>query len=741
MRLYKLAIGIILPSSIVLAQTPQFDFHDYHPLEGLNATATGGELKVVWQGERGQQLRVVFAAENHQPVVRELAIRKTTGNWTVLARSLYPEFNVVSGRRRLSEQQAAPLRALGITLTPDVIDREKWNAFWDAPLEVPGIPHTNLDLPRTPQEIRRATARYDATTCRVKTDGARLEVTFPGLSMGIFEGELRFTVYRGTNLLRQEAIAKTEEPSVAYKYDAGLKGFSISSAPRVVWQDVARAWQEYEFGGAVNDSAVALKARNRLVIVETDGGSVAIFPPSHKFFFAREIEMNLGYVWYRKDNDQTFSAGVRQAEHEEEYRPFGISDAEWQKRVKEARGNLGNFALYNAPPGTWQRMPVYYYLSADDSRATQSRVLAFTHNDTFKPLPGYQVAVSHFHTRFTEMEEDAGSHDIQPGFVPVFRGLGINIAMMSDFHGDGHPADPGPIRFKEQRDYFENCRRFSDRTFLVMPGEEPHEALGGHYTVIFPKPVYWSRVRDSGQPFTEQDSNYGTVYHAGSAADQLQLFTTEHALMWQAHPRTKGSAGFPDAVRTWDHFKSDVFLGGSYQSLPVDLSEARICEKRCLGLLDDMNNWAGPKYMIAEGDTYVKYPEDETYPHLIVNYIELAHLPHFDEDWTPILHAMRAGDFYVSTGEVLLRNYAIEGSGVRRTFVVDAEWTFPLEFVELVWGDGTNVGRKVISATELPPFSTHGFEIPFETTGKKWVRFAIWDSAGNGALTQPVHLR
>ena len=54
----------------------------------------------------------------------------------------------------------------------------------------------------------------------------RVEVTFPGLSMGIFAGDLRFTSYRGTNLFRMDAIAKTDEPSVAYKYEAGLKGFS-----------------------------------------------------------------------------------------------------------------------------------------------------------------------------------------------------------------------------------------------------------------------------------------------------------------------------------------------------------------------------------------------------------------------------------------------------------------------------------------------------------------------------------
>ncbi len=63
-----------------------------------------------------------------------------------------------------------------------------------------------------------------------------------------------------------------------------------------------------------------------------------------------------------------------------------------------------------------------------------------------------------FHTRFTEMLEDEGTLDLQPGFVPVFRGLGINIAMMPDFHGDGHVKDPGPIRFREQKDYFDGCR-------------------------------------------------------------------------------------------------------------------------------------------------------------------------------------------------------------------------------------------------------------------------------------------
>jgi hypothetical protein len=152
-----------------------------------------------------------------------------------------------------------------------------------------------------------------------------------------------------------------------------------------------------------------------------------------------------------------------------------------------------------------------------------------------------------------------------------------------------------------------------------------------------------------------------------------------------------------------------------------------------------MNNWAGAKYLLAEGDTYTKYPEDETYPHLMVNYVKLERLPRFDDDWSPLLGALRAGDFFVTSGEVLLRRFAVEGTGARRTVVAEVEWTFPLEFVEVVWGDGHKTGRQVIPATERPPFGSHRFAIPLEAAGKKWVRFAAWDSAGNGAFSQPVH--
>ena len=60
------------------------------------------------------------------------------------------------------------------------------------------------------------------------------------------------------------------------------------------------------------------------------------------------------------------------------------------------------------------------------------------------------------------------------------------------------------------------------------------------------------------------------------------------------------------------------------------------------------------------------------------------------------------------------------------------------EFAELVWSDGTKVDRQIIPATEMPPFGSHEFKIPFDVAGKKWVRFAVWDSAGDGACRRRI---
>src|SRR6516162_234769 len=212
------------------------------------------------------------------PLVREIAVRQKSGVWNTLAANLRPEFHVVSGLRRMTDQQLQPLKALGIKITPEIVGQDRWDAFWDAPLRVPGSEAAHHGatppaegiadqpgLPRKPGEIGRAAAGFDVQSCSVKTDGQRLEVWFAGVQLGIFSGGLQYTIYKGSNLIRQEIAARTGERAAAYKYDAGVKGMTIAPGSRVVWRDTANLWQDGEFGGGINGSPVILQAANRIV--------------------------------------------------------------------------------------------------------------------------------------------------------------------------------------------------------------------------------------------------------------------------------------------------------------------------------------------------------------------------------------------------------------------------------------------------------------------------------------------
>ena len=89
------------------------------------------------------------------------------------------------------------------------------------------------------------------------------------------------------------------------------------------------------------------------------------------------------------------------------------------------------------------------------------------------------------------------------------------------------------------------------------------------------------------------------------------------------------------------------------------------------------------------------------YPNFPVNYLKLDKVPGPDDDWSPILNALRNGDFFVTTGEILIKDYTVDGAGDqaddRRRRRVDV----PLAFVEVVWGDGKKVDRQIIPATDL----------------------------------------
>jgi hypothetical protein len=501
---------------------------------------------------------------------------------------------------------------------------------------------------------------------------------------------------------------------------------------------VSNDWVDYRLGGAKNDNVVPLKAANRVVIVEGQGGSIAAFPPPHRFFTARELEYNLGYNFYRKDSETTFAFGVRHAEGEEDPTFVGRGPEDVRQ----------NFALHSARPGTWQQMPVFFYISPDSAQPAAESALAFTRNDRYKVLPGYKVMATHFHTSMVSRMKALGGLDVNLPDLDVMKAAGVNIFAPID---GGRSAGLGTTpsdddRFKAQAEYYEAARRHSDKDFLVMPNEEVFTGdLGGHNDVLFSKPSYWTLQRKPGQPFVEQHPVYGKVYHVGSQTDMMEMARLENMLVFMPHPRSKGSTGWPDAMKGTAHFNHPNYRGiGMRWGMGIDGSEVRLCEYRCQVLLDDMNNWVAdlptpPKYIQAISETYRKGPGDDIYANNPVNYVKLDKVPSVD-DMSPIINAMTRGDYFWTSGEVLISSYAVEGAGAQRTIAADVEWTFPLDFVEVVWGDGQKTDRQIISAADLPAFGKKRFSIPFDTTGKKWVRFAVWDVAGNGAMVQPIKL-
>ena len=104
----------------------------------------------------------------------------------MLGQNLLPDFKIHTGHRRVAYSQLSPLEKLGVDVdSKEVQEREAWVAFWDAPFVVPGVREgekvQDPGLPRTEAEIHRVQATFNITGCEVKTDGARIEVNFPGL--------------------------------------------------------------------------------------------------------------------------------------------------------------------------------------------------------------------------------------------------------------------------------------------------------------------------------------------------------------------------------------------------------------------------------------------------------------------------------------------------------------------------------------------------------------------------------
>jgi hypothetical protein len=191
-------------------------------------------------GDRGQQIRLRFAIVEGTPTIQELAIRRATGAWAPLLTNAVPDFRVVSGLRRISNQQLSPLRGLGVELTPAIVDKYRWEPFWDAPLDL-STPSGRGGNPPPADGVANSPGlpRIEGSRARRRCMGDRLrgedrrpapDVSFPACN-SCLQRHLRFSMFKGTNLIQQEVLASTSRPGCVC--DAGLRNVSIAASSRV----------------------------------------------------------------------------------------------------------------------------------------------------------------------------------------------------------------------------------------------------------------------------------------------------------------------------------------------------------------------------------------------------------------------------------------------------------------------------------------------------------------------------
>ena len=660
---------------------------------GATITQNGQLIELTWPAGKDTRGKIQLDMSASSPLFKYIGLSSKSKFHTV-AEDLDPSFLLSIGKR-------------------DLLSQNSWNIFFD---KVPARPHATYPVVLKKDSIS------------VKTIGSRTVVSLGSLKADRFSGKLELTFYNGSPLFNIAAVMSTDADATAIVYDAGL----VSRSKK--WEKLTWVNTSDQFAtAAVNygDSARNLALKYRTIAAQRKGGALAIFPPPHQYFYPLDEAFNLKFIWHGANYRglvEGYGMGIRQ----------------------ELEGDRRFVPWFNAPPGTKQRLNFFCLLGNSGSGDVLEAVKKFTNADRYASLPGFKTMSSHFHNEFIMNVVLAGKAvPEKPEFVDVFKRLGVDMVHLGEFHYTAHPKGPDSLRLKELKTLFEQCERLSDDHFLLMPGEEPNEFFGGHWLQIFPKPVYWVMARSKGVPYVQEQPGFGKVYHIGDKHDMLRLLKDEHGLAWTAHARTKGSVNTPDIYNHEEFFKSDRFMGAAWKAMPADLSQPRL-GNRVLDLLDDMNNWGEKKTVIAEADLFTITQENEMYAHMNVNYMMMDKLPKFSEGWKPVVDAMKRGKFFSSTGEVLMHELQVNGKLSGETLKLNADatadirlklsWTFPMNFVEIISGDGEKVYREKVDLTDTEAYGTKTFALRPELKGRKWLRVEAWDCAANGAFSQTFYV-
>jgi hypothetical protein len=665
---------------------------------------------VLWKGEDGLSWRAELGIKDAKPCIFELCY-ESNGKWISLAENLTPQFKVITGKRTKINPQREKL------LAPGEEPGYQWDTYSDDPMS------------RT-AEVKEAKDKWNTSSMSYSEDGNVKTVTFDGLTLGQFTGGLAVNFFEGSNLIRIEAVASTEEDGVAYLYHAGLGGFKqdklyyVSPRRREIVENPG-----YHTNSGPDRDRQRVDARGRVLTLQAAHGAFCVMPSPHRFFWPCQTENIVGYNYYNIEKDGSLSIGVR---HNKQQEHFNV-----------------RWPLYNAQPGTVQRMSFFFLVNSETIYSARSMAMRYTNFDHLRPLEGYKRLGSHMH--IASQAAFPRDYRKQRPWELLFKELGYDIFAPCDFWAEGRNDDNKEGRKADMERYALESRYVSTPDFLLVTGEElavmgpegqaREKMLIPYHFMIWPsKPMLYSRWRDDDQEFAEKLPDGRTYYHLKSSMDVIEMCRRENAFIQMPHPDTKANDGLPYDCKNEPWFTDERWMGIGCRMLPTDNSFETMLDGRAERVWNDINNWADrPRYIMSELDTYSKVEEREEdwelYSLTNCTYVQLDHIPS-SENWEELVNALREGRHFYSTGEILLEESSIEDGRAAATF----SWTFPLSYAELVYSDGENVSKKRISMTDSKPYGRQTVEFDFPK-GMKWARVLATDMAGNSAFGMPVFLR
>ncbi len=376
------------------ARAIDVDLSGYRADCGVTVRRYDDHLAVEWPARGEETCQLILDLRDGKPLFENIAVAdKSDGAFRPVLQGVDPVAFVVMGERRAPAGRPPEMSV--------------FNVFFDSPASRPFKTYrSHLDLKQT----------------RVMSHGRRATVILAGLTIGPFAGEWQITVYPGAGLVQLEAVVSTNLERRAYLYDLGLASES-AIADQLVWFDTEGKTRQTEPERTTEDRHLAV--RHRLIVAETKGGTIACFPPPHQYFFPRDRTDNQQTVWYGRNHrglDSRYGFGIRQTE----------------------RGGGSYVPWFNAPPGTAQRLGVFFLIKPGDATEALKETLRFTHR---RPLPPAR-RLSNIHQPFSHGHHNGRSRGKGPWLDSFHTRLRRDVQEHGSEHG---PSGGIPRRWPSAR--------------------------------------------------------------------------------------------------------------------------------------------------------------------------------------------------------------------------------------------------------------------------------------------------